>query len=176
MTPVSSRRALAWLAAAYFAMGTSTLAMVGGLQAIADGLQAGGARSDWRADRAAEPVSDRNLSGSEVNQEGRHRERRELTRTALIDGVHRLLHRGEAADAGGDDSRGAVAFAFGRGSPGGLSDRFIGGRHRELDEAVHTHLILRIDGAIGIEPALGVFSHRRHDAGDLGRDIRDEIV
>jgi DHA1 family inner membrane transport protein len=40
MTPVSSRRALAWLAAAYFAMGTSTLAMVGGLQAIADGLQA----------------------------------------------------------------------------------------------------------------------------------------
>ena len=85
--------------------------------AIAERLQTGGAGGDRCADRPAKTVMDRNLPGCEIDQERRHGERRQLARAALVDDVHRLLHGGEAANAGGEEGGGAVALGVGRRRP-----------------------------------------------------------
>ncbi len=145
-------------------------------RAVADRLQAGGAGRDRRADRAAEAVADRHLPGGEVDQERRHGERRQLARPALVGGVHGLLHGGEAADPGADDGGGAIALGIAARSPARLRDGLVGGRQRELDEAVHPLVVFVVDDALEIETTFGILVDGRHHPGNLCGDVVDEIV
>src|SRR5664280_2679021 len=99
-----------------------------------------------------------------------------LAGPALIDGVHCLFHRGEAADAGADDCGGAVALGVADGNPRRLSDCLVCGGYGELDKAIHSHLVLETDDALRIEAAFGILRRSRHDARNLCGYVADEIV
>ena len=109
---------------------------------IADGLDAGRAGGDGRADRPLVAVADGDLTGRQIGQEGRHGERREASDAALIGGAHGLDDGRKAADPGRDDRRGPFERLRIRRRPAGLRDRLGRRDHREQDEAVHLALVL----------------------------------
>ncbi|MEY9107650.1 hypothetical protein ABH999_003846 [Bradyrhizobium yuanmingense] len=104
------------------------------------------------------------MAGGEIGEERGDRERRQPARAALRGDAHRLRHRRKAADAGGDDRRGALERASILRCPFGLRDGFCRREQREQDEAVHLALILGRGSLRRIKTAFGIIGLIGHEA------------
>ncbi|MNV23151.1 hypothetical protein D3C71_1141530 [compost metagenome] len=121
-------------------------------------------------------MTDGDLAGREIDEEGRYRERGEAASTALIDGTHRLRDRTEATDAGCDDCRcSQPVFIRGR-FPICLRQCLFCRRQRKDDEPVDLALILWRNDPVRIEASFRVFADRRDNTSHFRRKISYDIV
>jgi len=127
-------------------------------------MRTGRARGHHGVVGAFEPEFDRNAAGREIDDPSRNEERRDPSRTALLQNNRGLGDALDAPDAGTDeDSRHDLIF-IGRRPPTGIIERLSRGAHCKDDELIELALILRLHPLVGIVSALGAVA-----AGGPGR-------
>jgi hypothetical protein len=109
----------------------------------ADRVRAGRAGRDRPEGLAAQVVLHRNHARGRIGHQQRDGQRRDALGALLLQHDVLRLERADAADAGPDD-RGRALWVVRRPAvPAGVVDRLLGGRERELGEAVRaTHLLV----------------------------------
>jgi hypothetical protein len=140
-------------------------------QAVAYGLHTGSAGRDRSTQRALESVAYGDMAGREIDQEGRHRERRQARHATAIRGAHGLGNGAEAADARADDAGSARTRLLAGRLPAGLGQSLVRSVQRQRNEAVHLALVLGRDHGIDIPAAFRIPWQVGHLAGHLRRHI-----
>jgi hypothetical protein len=115
-------------------------------------------------------VLDRQVTGNHIDDRGRHEERRDTARTALI--VIFLLrfdHR-QAADAGTNDHANAIGIFLGHGDSG-ILDCLDAGCHAEVDEFIHVTRFFGVEVVLDVEAF-----HFTRETGGEGRRVKTSNV
>jgi hypothetical protein len=113
-------------------------------------MQAGGAGCDDRQVRTAQAVLDRQVARDHVDDRGRHEERRDAARTALVVVFLLFFDHRQAADAGTDDHADAVGIFFGD-DHARILQRLDTGGHAVMDKGIHVAGFLGRDVVLDIE-------------------------
>ena len=137
---------------------------------VADGVSPRRAGGDYGRIRTLEPVGNRDIAGSQIDDAARNEERRYAARPAVAQQQGRFRDAFNAADAGADqDSAGDLVFVS-AGMPVGIVERLLRRRHAEQNKVVDLALLFRLHPLVGVETAVGAVAARKL-AGDLAGKI-----
>src|SRR5258707_14356448 len=135
-------------------------------------MRTGRAGRHHRMVGAFQPVLDRDIAGSEINQTARNEEWRHFSRSPLLEQDRRVGDARQPADAGPDQRARRAAFVLRRGVPVRVIERLARRAHCKDDEIVDLALVLRLHPLVGIEGAIRTVA-AGNDAGDPAGQIRD---
>ena len=118
---------------------------------VTDGMSPRRARRHHGVVGSFEAVTNLHLTGQQIDQRRRNKERTYLTRAPFMQRYGGLGDGFESTDAGSHQHPGAAQGFFVLRPPSGIRDRLIGGSHAENDEFIDLALVLRRHHVVGIE-------------------------
>src|SRR5262245_49573888 len=113
-------------------------------------MGAGRAGGDHGAVGALEPMLDRDVTGSEIDDAAGNEEWRNAARTTLLQQDTGVGDAAGAADAGANQDAARDLILVARGLPAGVVERLLGRAHGVDDEFIDLALLLRLHPLVWI--------------------------